>query len=222
MDAVATASARAGRGDDEAGLDEPVEAQAVAIGDDAERRAEEHERRARQGMAVQFQRLKDEAHALYGMVDGRPGVRSPQEWARLLDRAGDEIGNGTFIVRWLGAERYLDALTVAALITFRQNLIADIDKPTTADVMMVDTAVLAYYNLLRVQGWIGNAALVFEGELFGPAPLNEIHGADVGDRLRDQLERLAEVMLPLQDRCHRMLVRSLSQLPRGRRAPQQP
>lgn len=162
---------------------------------------------------MQFQRLKDEAKALYGMVDGRPGVISARHWQELLEKAGDYIGNGRFIVRCLGAERYLDAETVAVLISFRQNLIADVEKPTAADLMMVDTAVVAYYNFLRVQGWIGNLALVFEGELFGREPLNEIHGTTVGGRLRDQIERLAEVMMPLQDRAHRILVRSLTQLP---------
>jgi hypothetical protein len=182
--------------------------------DDEEARAEEHEKRFRQRQGEQFQRLKDEAKALFGMVEGRPGVISARQWQELLEKAGDNIGNGRFIVRYLGAERYLDAETVAVLITFRQNLIADLEKPSAADLMMVDTAIVAYYNFLRVQGWIGNSALVFEGELFGREPLNTVHGDIIGDRLREQLERLAEVMLPLQDRAHRMLTRSLSHLPR--------
>ena len=184
----------------------------VEVVDAAEQRAQEHERRLHERVGIQFQRLKDDARAVYGMVDGRPGVRSPAEWAKLLDRAGDEIGNGRFIVRWLGAERYLDALTVAALITLRQGLLADIAKPSTADIMMVDTAIAAYYGFLRVQGWIGNLSLVVERELFGSAPLTEIHGETVGTNLRSEIARLAEVMLPLQDRCHRMMIRSLGQL----------
>lgn len=71
---------------------------------------------------------------------------------------------------------------------------------------------VAYYNFLRIQGWIGNLALVFERELFGQTPLNEVHGPTAGDRLRDDLERLSEVMLPLQDRVHRMMIRSLEHL----------
>ena len=71
------------------------------------------------------------------------------------------------------------------------------------------TAILAYYNLLRVQGWIGNIALVVERQLFGKEPLNEIHGPQVGDALEEQLRRLAEVMMPLQERTHRMMMRSL-------------
>ena len=62
----------------------------------------------------------------------------------------------------------------------------------------------------RLQGWIGNLSLVFEREVFGEEMLNEFHGAEVGDRLEEQLRRLAEVMLPIQDRAHRMMMRSLS------------
>src|SRR4051812_49032232 len=57
---------------------------------------------------AQFKRLKDEARALFGAVKGLPGVRSPQKWAEMLEKAGDEIGNGRFLVRQLGAERYLE------------------------------------------------------------------------------------------------------------------
>ena len=110
----------------------------------------------RERQTEQFQRLKDEAKALYGMVEGRPASSRARQWQELLEKAGDYIGNGHFLVRYLGAERYLDAETVAVLITFRQNLIADLDRPSAADLMLIDTAVVAYFNFLRVQGWIGN------------------------------------------------------------------
>jgi len=179
---------------------------------DADQHADEYERRIKEQQTRQFQVLKDEARALYGMLDGRPGVRSLADLQKLLEKAGDEIGNGRFIVRYLGAERYLEAGTVAVLLTLRQNLIAEIGRPTTVDIVMIDTAIVAYYNFLRVQAWIGNLSLIFEREAFGQASLNEIHGPELGDRLREQVERLSEVILPLQDRCHRMMVRSLAQL----------
>ena len=118
-----------------------------------------YERRVQAEMNQQFQRLKDETRAIYGLVRGRPGVRSPQVWADLLEKAGEEIGNGKFLVRYLGAVRYLEPETVAVLITLRQNLIAELDKPKTAQIMQIDAAIVAYYNMLRVQGWIGNLAL---------------------------------------------------------------
>jgi hypothetical protein len=174
--------------------------------------ADAFENRVKGEMRAQHQRLKDEARALFGMVNGRPGVRSQAEWEKRLDQASDDIGSGRFIVRCLGAERYLDAETVAVLITLRQNLIAELGRTSTADLMMIDSAIIAYYNLMRVQGWIGNSSLVVEGELFGQAPLNEIHGAIVGDRLAEQITRLAEGLIPIQERCQRMLNRSLAPL----------
>ncbi len=176
---------------------------------DDEETSEQFQERVRSEAAVQFQTLKDEARALFGMVDGRPGVRSPREWGKMLERAGDEIGNGRFIVRFLGAERYLDAKTVAVLVTLRQSLIAELPRTTTAAVMRVDSAIIAYYNMLRVQGWIGNLALVVERELFGEAPLNEFHGETVGNALEEQLGRLTETMLPLLERSNRMMLQSL-------------
>ena len=101
---------------------------------------------------------------------------------------------------------------VAVLVTLRQNLIAELKRPTTADIMLVNSAVLAYYNMLRVQGWMGDLSLVVECELFGQASLNELHGERVGDTLREELRRLGEVLLPLQDRAHRMMLRSLDRL----------
>jgi hypothetical protein len=62
---------------------------------------------------------------------------------------------------------------------------------------------------------VRDQSLVFESEAFGGAALNEIHGPTLGDRLRESLERLSEVILPLQERCHRMMVRSLERLPRA-------
>ena len=75
-------------------------------------RAAEFERRVRSEADLQFRRLKDEAQVVFGVVKGRPGVRSPQAWTDLLEEAGDEIGNGRFLVRHLGAERFLAADTV--------------------------------------------------------------------------------------------------------------
>ncbi len=189
-----------------------VPAETVGAVSDDTADAVECEKRVGKEMDIQFVRLKDESQAIFGLVKGRPGVRSPQKWAGLLEKAGDEIGNGKFLVRYLGAENYLAPETVAVLVTLRQNLIAELDKPSTAKIMQIDGAIVPYYNMLRVQGWIGNLSLVFEGKLFGQEPLNEIHGPQAGDRLEEQLRRLAEVMLPLQNQAHRMMMRSLASL----------
>jgi hypothetical protein len=82
--------------------------------------------------------------------------------------------------------------------------------------MRADIAIIAYRNLLRVQGWIGSLCLTVERELFGQAPLNEIHGATVGKELEKQLRQLEENIL-LLERCHRMMARSFAHLEARRR-----
>jgi hypothetical protein len=59
---------------------------------------------------------------------------------------------------------------------------------------------------------IGDLFLVFERELFGQEPLNEIHGPRVDEQLEKKLGRLAETMLPLQERAARVMMRSLEAL----------
>ena len=73
---------------------------------------------------------------------------------------------------------------MATLIQLRQGLLEGFENPTAADSMMADTAVIAYRNLLRVQGWIGDLCLVVERELFGQEPLNQFHGPTVGAKLK--------------------------------------
>jgi hypothetical protein len=100
---------------------------------------------------------------------------------------------------------------MATLTQLRQDLLANIEKPTAADTISADIAIIAYRNLLRVQGWIGSLCLTVERELFGQEPLNEIHGSTVGKELEQNLRRLEEHVL-LLERCHRMVARSFAHL----------
>jgi len=99
---------------------------------------------------------------------------------------------------------------MATVAQLHRGLLNGIQHPTAA----------AYRNLLRVQGWIGDLCLVVERELFGQEPLNQYHGPTVGAKLEEKLRRLEEHML-LLERCHRMMVRSVSHLKalRGKGAP---
>jgi hypothetical protein len=90
---------------------------------------------------------------------------------------------------------------------------ADLTRPKrAAGIMIVDGTVLAYYNMLRVQGSIGDLVLVVDREFFGQEPLNELHGEGVGEKLTEDIRRLDEVLLSLQDRAHKMMLRSLDRL----------
>jgi hypothetical protein len=91
-----------------------------------------------------------------------------------------------------------------------------------ADKMLVDTAVDAYRNVLRIQGWIGSLCLVFGRELFDQEPISEADGATKGERIEREMHQLEHTLMPLLDRAHRTMVRSLDRLEarRSRGSPQ--
>jgi hypothetical protein len=179
--------------------------------DDAVVAAKAHERRVAAELNTQHQELREQAQALLAAVKGRRGVNRDEDWQRIFQQANINYESGHFLIQQLGAERYLEPELMATLAQLRRGLLVGIQNPTAADTMMADSTVLAYHNMLRVQGWIGNLCLVVESELFGQEPLNKYHGPTVGPKLVENLRKLEEHLL-LLERCHRMMTRSIAHL----------
>ena len=89
--------------------------------------------------------------------------------------------------------------------------------------MLVDGAVLSYYHMLRINGWIGNFAQWLESEFFTKdsltiRPQNPSSGyTHRCDRqpplwIEHIVERIREQLLPLFDRSNRVMIRNLKAL----------
>jgi hypothetical protein len=110
-------------------------------------------------------------------------------WEKIFLRAKLDDESGKFLMQCSGAERHLDLEIVVTLTRLRQQLLEGIENPTASDHMLADTAILAYRNLLRVQGWTGSACLTIERELFGQEPPSS-YGTSVGERIEQEVRRL--------------------------------
>jgi hypothetical protein len=183
--------------------------------------AEAFQRRIQEENNTTFQELRDQAQATLAAVKGSRAIRGPDGWEVMFEKAKIGYQSGRFLLERLGAERLLEPELMATLAQLRTDLLAGIENPTAADTMSADIAIIAYRNLLRVQGWIGSLCLTVERELFGQAPLDQLQGPTVGARITEQIARLEEVLMPLLERCHRMMVRSFAHLEarRGKGAP---
>ena len=116
---------------------------------------------------------------------------------------------------------------MAVLLVLRRRLIDEHGATTAAELMLIDVAVLSYYHTLRINGWIGNFALLIESEFFGTSGPS----ADFQDRygrgshringlsVERHVERIGEQLLPLLDRCNRMMLRNLKALKTLREGP---
>ncbi len=79
----------------------------------------------------------------------------------------EQYRSGFFLLKRLGAERHLDPELAATIGHLRQSLLGEAGEPTAAETMLTDLAVLSYYHVFRIQGWIGDLATIIEGEFFG-------------------------------------------------------
>lgn len=164
-----------------------------------------------------YDAIRRDSRAVYKAMERWGTVSSPEAWDEIQQKADEQHLSGRFLIEQLGAESYLYPELMAVLWQIRQRLIAQYDARDPASEMLVDMAIVAYDNGLRVQGWIGSASLWTEHELFGQesptAKLKQQYGYTVeGLKVEDLVQRLVEQLFPLADRCNRMLIRNLRAL----------
>src|SRR4051794_32937035 len=93
--------------------------------------------------------------------------------------------------------------------------------------MLIDVAVLSFYQTIRIDGWIGNFARLVEHEFFGTqglsAKLADRYGRHNGKidglSVESHVERIGEQLMPLMDRANRMMLRNLRALQTRRQPP---
>jgi len=93
--------------------------------------------------------------------------------------------------------------------------------------MLIDRAVAAYQDFIRITGWTGNTALMVEHEFFGrDRPCFEFRdrsgrgGREIrGLTVEEYINRLGQDLIPLAERCARVMREALAALETLRAAP---
>jgi hypothetical protein len=176
----------------------------------------EYERR----LAERQERLRRDADASARAMDGWARVETEEQWRETVRKAAEDLEDGSALIDRLGAERHLDPQMMAMLLVLRRGLIDGHGAAGAAELMLVDCAVISYYQYLRINGWVGDVAALIEAEFFGTAGpsarFQDRHGRGShridGLRVEDHVGRMGEQLLPLLDRCNRMLLRNLKGL----------
>jgi hypothetical protein len=179
---------------------------------------------ARQADQQRLKQLRWDARAVMRAMQGWRDIGTVEEWQAACDDAATRYQCGRFLIERLGAERFLDPQLMATLWQLRQGLLEEYGAASPAMMMAIDLAVMSYYNALRIQGWIGDLALVIEHELFAEdslkISLRQQYGAQFdGFAVEEALRRLREQLLPLFERVNRQLLSNLQALRQGRHGP---
>lgn len=171
-----------------------------------------HEAKVRAELNAQFRELKRQAQGIFDAVKGRIGARNEEYLEQVFAKARNDYASGHFLMQRIGADRQLDLPLVATLTQLRQSLVAGIPSPTASDLMLADSAILAYRNMLRIQGWIGSLSLQIQRDLFGQNSLSDLDGGSLAADVENNARRLEATLLPLLERCQRMMLRALDRL----------
>lgn len=177
-----------------------------------------HEARVQKDLDAQFAELKRQARGIFKAVEGRIGATNQEYLETVFEKASEDYANGAFLIQRLGADRQLDLPLVATLTQLRNGLLAQIENPTAADHMAVNSAIVSYRNYLRVQGWIGSICMEVERTLFGQTAAEVVIGRVEAEEVLARLERLGEKLLPSLERSQRMLFRALDRVEPSRKS----
>ena len=144
-------------------------------------------------------------------------IKTQEDWERAYQLAESDYRSGAFLIERLGGERYIEPSVVIAIQVIRENLIEDLDIRNAAEFMIMDMALMAYYNTLRAQRMLGDLATQIDRELFRGESLGvnlrDKHGLIVDDfKVEAMLERASDKLQAQIDRANQMLIRNLKAL----------
>jgi hypothetical protein len=183
-------------------------------------------RRDREHWDAVYERLMFDSQACARAMGSSPELETPAAWQDVASRSLDDYRSGRALMDHLGAARLLDPATTGMLLAIRRGLIAETNATSMSEYVLIDMAVVAFANAMRVQSIVGNTALLIEGEMFGQPTLrakwkraydgrSDIEGLAVDEHVAQLRDRI----VPLIERFHRLGRESIDALTRARQAP---
>jgi hypothetical protein len=174
-----------------------------------------------------YQRLLQDAQACYRAMSFSPQLDTPEAWEKTVAKSLQDYRSGRALMDQLGADKLLAPPTAGILLAIRRSLIEETGVETASEMLLIDLAVIAHANAMRIQTMIGNIALIIESEMFGQqsmrAKWRSTHGRRYetiqGLAVEDHLRLLADRLMPLVERFHRLAREHIETIDRFRRKP---
>ena len=186
----------------------------------AQAEADERDRQRRLEWALVVQALNDNSLAVVRAMRRFRNETGQEQIERVLT----SYEAGSFLVDRLGAGLVVDQDLAVVLLNLRRRLIDEYGTGPAA-MMLIDRAVSAYRDFIRISGWTGNTALMVEAEFFGRdrplAGFRDRHGEIRGLTVEQHIARLQENLIPLAERCGRVMREALAALETLRAVPSQ-
>jgi hypothetical protein len=171
--------------------------------------------------------LRNDAQSCARAMRSSPLLDTTEAWTEIVGRSLDDYRSGRSLMDHLGADRLIDPALTGMLLAIRRGLLEEIHSPSMADYVLIDMAVIANANAMRIQSIIGNTALIIESEMYGQPTLRAKWKKEYGARpedirglaVEDYVVRLREMLLPLVEKFNHSARDAIEGMGRQRQMP---
>ena len=159
-------------------------------------------------------RIKDAADVLKRTYPELSALRIQGDWERVSELLDEDYRSGQFLIDNLGADRYVEPKIAMTILLIRNKMIEDMQLESAAEFMLMDGALMAHFNSIRLQRMFGDLVTQVERELFHDdsmsVKLKKTGRLEVEDfKVEAMLNRANDKLMNLIDRTNKMMVRNI-------------
>ncbi|MCH8297984.1 MAG: hypothetical protein IH873_07950 [Chloroflexi bacterium] len=159
-------------------------------------------------------RIKDTADVLKRSYPELSALRIQEDWERATELLQEDYRSGQFLLDTLGADRYVETRISMTILLIRKTMIEDMQIESAAEFMLMDSALMANYNTIKMQRMFGDLVTQVERELFHDESmsinLKESGNLEVANfKVEAMLNRASDTLMNLIDRANKMMIRNI-------------
>ena len=159
-------------------------------------------------------RIKDAADVLKRSYPELSALQTQEDWERATELLDEDYRSGQFLLDTLGADRYVETRISMTILLIRKKMIEDLQIESAAEFMLMDAALMANYNGIKLQRMFGDLVTQVERELFHDNSLSvnlkEGGNLEVANfKVEDMLNRASDKLMNLIDRTNKMMIRNI-------------
>ena len=162
----------------------------------------------------ELRRIKDTADVLKRSYPELSALKRKEDWDRLSELIHDDYRSGQFFLDNLGSDRYVDIKVAMTIVWMRKKMIEDMQIESAAEFMLMDGALMAHFNSIKLQRMFGDLVTQVERELFHDESmsvnLKKAGRLEVeGFKVEAMLNRASDKFMNLIDRANNMMIRNI-------------
>ena len=159
-------------------------------------------------------RIKEAADVLKRSYPELSALQTQEDWERATELLHEDYRSGQFLLDTLGADRYVETRISMTILLIRKKMIEDLQIESAAEFMLMDAALMANYNGIKLQRMFGDLATQVERELFHDDSLSvnlkEGGNLEVANfKVEAMLNRASDKLMSLIDRTNKMMIRNI-------------